>query len=95
MNPPRPRVVFVRSEDPQRGFDDPGLAALAAAGWTVGATNVVHVDAPGGNKEQSLMILMWPPADAIRRGVDWIGVSTMVATVLTAVGTWALVWVLS
>ena len=95
MNPPRPRVVFVRSDDPQRGFDDPGLAALASAGWTIGATNVVHVDAPGGNKEQQLMIVMWPPTAASRSRVDWLSVANVVATVMTAIGTWALVWVLS
>ena len=84
---PRPRVYWIKGEDPERALDDPGLALMAAAGWTIGSSSMALVDG-----SQRLMLVLWPPA---RRASDWVHWVVAGAAAVTAVGTWALVWVLA
>ena len=59
----RPKVYYIRAEDPERAIDDPGLAALAAAGWTIGAFSPVSKEGKDG-AEAALMLVLWPPPSA-------------------------------
>lgn len=77
MSPhPRPRTYLIPLDDPQRAWDDPGLAAIAAQGWTVAGHD--RVIAAGSERPQMLMF-MWPPAAPARSRVFGVGVAVGVA----------------
>jgi hypothetical protein len=89
---PRPKIYFLRGDDPEKYVDDPALAHLAAAGWTLGAVQYVQVDGPGGAREPRLMLILWPPAVPNRVQPPWLRVVEVLALVAIAAGAWAM-WV--
>lgn len=91
MNP-RPKIYFLRGDDPEKYVDDPALAALAAEGWTLGAVQYAQIDAKGGAKEPLLMMILWPPPRRAEGWPTWIRVVEVLALVAIAAGTWAM-WV--
>jgi hypothetical protein len=69
--PPRPRPYFLKGDDLERAFDDPGLAELARAGWTVAGMQTIHAEAEGGARAHRLMVLLWPPPASPTNRLDW------------------------
>lgn len=55
--PTRCKVHLLNAEDLERAVDDPGLAALLASGWTVGAHQ--QVELRGGRR--CLALILAPP----------------------------------
>lgn len=72
----RPRVHFLAVDDLSRAWDDPGLAALAAQGWTVRGLHPTQEE--GGPVR--LAVFLWPPEVA-----PWRPALTVALVVLSAV----------
>lgn len=85
--PARPRLFYVSTEDPERSLDDPGLAHLSEAGWTVAAAHPVMLQRKGGGEEVRLMLVLWPPA----RESSAVRVATLAAQAFWALG--SLLWI--
>lgn len=86
----RPRIHYLRTEDPERAIDDPGLGALAAAGWTIGGLQRVKVSAEAGSEDR-IMLILWPPR-ASAAGPGWLRWAEVGALVAIAFGTWLAGW---
>lgn len=88
---PRPRLLRLPASDLDRAWDDPGLAAMAAEGWTV-----AHAAAAVDRDVQVLVVLLWPPArpagtDLVRwawaPGWSVLAVAAAVASIVASVFT--------
>lgn len=79
LPPPRPRVYRLSPGDLERSLDDPGLAALAAEGWTTAGL----VAAADGERPVVLLVL-WPPAARTSpdRTRELVGLSVAVVLLL-------------
>ena len=92
-NPPRPRIHRLRVEDPEKAIDDPALALLAAAGWTV-AGSFPAEERSGTETRHFLVLVLWPPATPAPRpdAPPWAEVARWVVLVATLVVLGVVAW---
>ena|SRR6185503_18927735 len=81
---PRPRMLFLSLEDPERAIDDPALAALARDGWTVHVVGAVQHGREGAGQSHKLALVVWPPP--ARAAAGWVAPLVALAVVLGAAG---------
>jgi len=70
-NPSRPRLFRLRTDDPEKAIDDPGLALLAATGWRAVASFPAE-ERKGTDVHRFVVIVLWPPPVTEARSAGWI-----------------------